>query len=45
MSDDVKKWADRQVGGTKKKLDQKWTVTGWLIVGVAVVALVVGLVL
>ena len=42
---DTKKWADRQVGGTKKKLDKKWTVTGWLIVGVAVVALVVGLVL
>lgn len=46
MSEDTtKKWADRQVGGTRKKLDKKWTVSGWLIAGAVIAALVIGLVL
>ena len=43
MNDKVNKWADRQVGGTEKKLNKVWKVSGWTLVIIAGVAIAVGI--
>lgn len=40
--DKIKKFADRQIGGTEKRLNKKYVIGGWAIAGLVVAALIIG---